>query len=86
MELGVTPEDYSQDYLIYEKYEAAYNKYDDLYKLLKASEITAQTLKTRHIEKEERKTRKEKRNEFLTWFFGIASVIGLILTIVGFIL
>ena len=66
-------------------YEETFVEYDNLHNLIKNEKPHADALKHKTIEEDLKKKKKERRYEVLTWVFGITSVVGVILTIVGFL-
>lgn len=66
-------------------YEETFVEYDNLHNLILEERPHADALKHKTIEEDQKKKKKEKRYEVLTWVFGLTSVVGVILTIVGFL-
>lgn len=66
-------------------YEETFVEYDNLHNLIIAEKPHADALKHKTIEEDNKRKKKEKKYEVLTWVFGMASVVGVILTIIGFL-
>lgn len=73
-----------EESVLLQLYEKAFVEYDNLYNLIKDEKIHAENLKQKTIAEDAKKKKKEKTYEVLTWVFGMASVIGVVLTIIGF--
>ena len=67
-------------------YQDAYIEYANLYEIIAEAQVHAEKLRKKTIEKEKKAKKKEKIYEVLTWVFGIATLVGVALTIVGFTL
>ena len=74
-----------EESVLLQLYEEAFVEYDNLYSLIKNEKIHAENLKQKTIAEDAKKKKKEKTYEVLTWVFGLASIIGVVLTIIGFV-
>ncbi len=79
LELKTTPEDFSLDCAIYETYDAAYVKYNELNDFIKSMNSVIETMKGRIA----KKIKKEKLYEILTWVFGVATIVSTVLAVIA---